>query len=285
VKTKRPKVKPVLVSGKAPLAQELARRLKVARTACGLSQDEVGKHFGISSRSVSQWEVAKATPKADKIKGLAELYRVPMEWLWGEGEVPEGLPTIQRMSRKRGEELRNVFISHRRADWPALQNVARGLASQEDNRDPYTGLPIEPDDFSVPILRIIERVPPGTIKSLHEASIVSKMRLLPGLFKEWNVNPEDVIFIRINEDTNEPVIRRGAYLVVDSSIRDIRGSRHFYIFNIDDQANLIRRATPENSRGKLGFLLSAGNDAVAPMIVDHERLRILGRVVAVMNPL
>jgi hypothetical protein len=110
--------------------------------------------------------------------------------------------------------------------------------------------------------------------------------LLPQILEELRVAPERVVIIKIHEDTNEPDIRRNALIIIDTSANQIRGSRNYYIFNLYGQMNLIRRITPEHSRGKLGFLLQAGNDAVAPMLIEpSDKIQILGRVAGVLNPL
>jgi transcriptional regulator with XRE-family HTH domain len=257
------KVKAGLESPWSADPQELARRLKVARTACGLSQELVANEFGISSRSVSQWEMAKAMPKAEKMVKLAQLYGVPMEWLWGQGEIPQGLPEVQRVSRHR------IFISHSSKDQSLL---ARALRSAENDAP-----------LAIPV---IEKIPSGKITDLRDAATIRTTRMLPDIMADLQVEPENLVIIKVPEDTNEPEIRRGAYVLIDTSANDIRGSRNYYIFTLHGQMNLIRRISPEHSRGRLGYLLKAGNESVETMIVGtHGDIKVLGRVVGVLNPL
>jgi DNA-binding XRE family transcriptional regulator len=289
----RSKVKGSLVSPVGTDANELARRLKVARTARGLSQDDVAREFAINARSVSQWEMAKAMPKAAKIARLAELYGVPAEWLWGKGEIPKDLPNVQRVSRKLRDALvhgkittgvsPSVFVSHRRnMEWDL---VKRRLGTFRDAlyRDEFSGLPV---DDELPEIPVIDKIPPGNIASLHQVATMRTGRLLPQILTDLRVAPEHAVILKIHEDTNEPDIRRGALIVVDTAANEFRGSRNYYIFNLYGQLNLIRRVSPEHSRGKLGFLLAAGNDAVTTMLIEpSDNIQILGRVAGVLNPL
>ena len=50
---------------------ELARRIREARRNAHLSQDELGKHIGVSDKSVSAYEQGRSTPPIDKLKKIA----------------------------------------------------------------------------------------------------------------------------------------------------------------------------------------------------------------------
>lgn len=69
----------------------LGKRIKAARERLRprVTQAEVGTHFGVSDKAVSQWELDTSIPEVDKIADLAELLKVPCVWLLkGTGEPP-----------------------------------------------------------------------------------------------------------------------------------------------------------------------------------------------------
>lgn len=67
------------------LQVEFGRRLRAARKATPLNQDQVGEALGLSSHSsVGQWERGVTLPSALHLFICAELYGVSLDWLvWG----------------------------------------------------------------------------------------------------------------------------------------------------------------------------------------------------------
>ncbi len=49
--------------------------LKAARVNSGLTQKEAAKAFGVSNKTVGDWEKGRSFPKADKIKLICEVYK------------------------------------------------------------------------------------------------------------------------------------------------------------------------------------------------------------------
>lgn len=59
----------------------LGERIKEARAAKGLTQEQVGKHFGISREAVQQWETGDTAPKGGRLQSLAKLLERDVNWL------------------------------------------------------------------------------------------------------------------------------------------------------------------------------------------------------------
>ena len=62
------------------------------RTGKGMSQDELAEKLFVTRQAVSRWESGDTTPSVDKLKALAKLYGVSLDWLFGDtadGEPPE----------------------------------------------------------------------------------------------------------------------------------------------------------------------------------------------------
>lgn len=70
----------------------LREKLIVSRNKAGLSQMELAERLGVSRQAVSRWESGDTTPSVDKLKTLARIYGVSLDWLLGDtadGEPPE----------------------------------------------------------------------------------------------------------------------------------------------------------------------------------------------------
>lgn len=70
----------------------LCEKLTQARKAAGLTQADVAAKLNVSRQAVSRWESGDTTPSVDKLKTLARIYGVSLDWLFGDtadGEPPE----------------------------------------------------------------------------------------------------------------------------------------------------------------------------------------------------
>lgn len=70
----------------------LREKLIVSRNKAGLSQMELANQLGVSRQAVSRWESGDTTPTMDKLKTLAKLYGVSLDWLCSDAagrELPE----------------------------------------------------------------------------------------------------------------------------------------------------------------------------------------------------
>ena len=59
----------------------LREKLIVLRDRAGLSQMELADRLGVSRQAVSRWESGDTTPTMDKLKTLARIYGVSLDWL------------------------------------------------------------------------------------------------------------------------------------------------------------------------------------------------------------
>lgn len=70
----------------------LREKLIVSRNKAGLSQMELAYRLGVSRQAVSRWESGDTTPTMDKLKTLAKIYGVSLDWLCSDAagrELPE----------------------------------------------------------------------------------------------------------------------------------------------------------------------------------------------------
>ena len=70
----------------------LREKLIVSRNKAGLSQMELADRLDVSGQAVSRWESGDTTPSVDKLKTLARIYGVSLDWLCSDTadrELPE----------------------------------------------------------------------------------------------------------------------------------------------------------------------------------------------------
>ena len=91
----------------------LREKLIVSRNKAGLSQMELAERLGVSRQAVSRWESGDTTPTMDKLKSLAKIYGVSLDWLCSdaadreppeaakpEADRPRTMPPRERKVRK-----------------------------------------------------------------------------------------------------------------------------------------------------------------------------------------
>ncbi|CDZ43070.1 Phage-related repressor protein C [Neorhizobium galegae bv. officinalis] len=86
--------------------ETLGSRLRYARTAKGLSQDEVAEQLGINRVNVSTWESDATRPDIRRLPDIAKIYGVTEAWLLS----AQGEPPIKVERRKRGRATKQVDI-------------------------------------------------------------------------------------------------------------------------------------------------------------------------------
>ena len=87
----------------------LREKLIVSRNKAGLSQMELANQLGVSRQAVSRWESGDTTPSVDKLKTLARIYGVSLDWLCSDtadGEPPEAAKPETRTRPPRERKVR-----------------------------------------------------------------------------------------------------------------------------------------------------------------------------------
>lgn len=95
----------------------LCEKLTQARKAAGLTQADVAAKLNVSRQAVSRWESGDTTPTMDKLKTLAKLYGVSLDWLCSDAagrELPEAAkpeadrPPDDAPAGKEGEKKQKI---------------------------------------------------------------------------------------------------------------------------------------------------------------------------------
>lgn len=68
----------------------LREKLNVLRDKAGISQMSLAHQLDVSRQAVSRWESGDTTPSMDKLKALAKIYGVSLDWLCSDSDMAEG---------------------------------------------------------------------------------------------------------------------------------------------------------------------------------------------------
>lgn len=80
---------------------DLGESLYQARKKCGLSQEEVAAHLGVSRQTISKWETDETLPDIRQSKKLANLYHLTLDELI---DYDEDIKEIEKVIEKTSEE-------------------------------------------------------------------------------------------------------------------------------------------------------------------------------------
>ena len=83
----------------------LGERISIKRKESGLSQEKLGELFNVSRQTVYKWEADLAVPELDKLKGMAELFGVSLDYLINGKEEKKQLKT------ETNPKIRKLFIT------------------------------------------------------------------------------------------------------------------------------------------------------------------------------
>ena len=67
----------------------LNERIYYCRKKTGLSQEALAEQLGVSRQSISKWENGDAVPEIGKLRLLAKVFGVTIDWLLSEDELEE----------------------------------------------------------------------------------------------------------------------------------------------------------------------------------------------------
>ena len=68
----------------------LREKLIVLRDKAGISQMSLAHQLGVSRQAVSRWESGDTMPSMDKLKAMAKIYDVSLDWLCSDADEMEG---------------------------------------------------------------------------------------------------------------------------------------------------------------------------------------------------
>ena len=75
-------------------SEMIGKRIKKARQAKGLSQEQLGEKLGVSFQAVSTWETGKFIPDSDHLSALSRILDISLDALFAEEEHPWELKPV-----------------------------------------------------------------------------------------------------------------------------------------------------------------------------------------------
>jgi transcriptional regulator with XRE-family HTH domain len=174
------------------MESEIGKRIKQLREKKNFTQEELGKEFGISDKSVSFWET-KGVRNKKLLQRIADYFGIPLEYL---RDGAENNNTVQK-----GENHTSFGESNAGSNNYRLESVN---FNNTQNENTYTGRIREPrpeDYTSVPFIPVTAR-----------ASFIDRFPDMDyqemGTFPVYNLDPElkrkGAIVIEVNGDSMEP---------------------------------------------------------------------------------
>ena len=94
----------------------LREKLIVLRDKAGISQMTLAHQLGVSRQAVSLWESGDATPSIDKLKALAKIYDVSLDWLCSDADEMEGRdkqPTKKQEATEINEDKQQSAVQNK----------------------------------------------------------------------------------------------------------------------------------------------------------------------------
>ena len=107
----------------------MGQRIAVARNHAGLTQEQLGAKFGITSQAVSGWERDDSRPEIHHLLPLARTLKVSVEWLLDDLSPPES-PNGEREIGDLVWLIRKLPDAYK----PAAIDFVRRLASDPEVR-------------------------------------------------------------------------------------------------------------------------------------------------------
>jgi len=115
--------------GKVDRREIIARRLKEAREALGLTQDKAAEAAGCSAMTIWRYENGDRQPSLLIVRGLAVIYQCEYEWLMGEEDSPH---LVRSIAENRGAYTTGVGLSQGTDDyWRAMSVLVRDVPEEK----------------------------------------------------------------------------------------------------------------------------------------------------------
>lgn len=114
---------------------QIGARLRLARHAAGMSQQQLADVIGSHVMVVSSWERDKSTPSADSLDALAGALGVSVDYLLGRTNDPAGVIMESDLS----DAERRILALIRRRDVPALLRVVTDIAEDTQEQGIVSG--------------------------------------------------------------------------------------------------------------------------------------------------
>ena len=94
----------------------LREKLIVLRDKAGITQMALAHQLGVSRQAVTRWESGDTAPSMDKLKALAKIYDVSLDWLCSDADELEGQdkqPAKKQEVTERNEDKQQRAVTNK----------------------------------------------------------------------------------------------------------------------------------------------------------------------------
>jgi SOS-response transcriptional repressor LexA len=229
------------------------QRLRAARKALGLSQQELADTVKVNASAISQMETNRIKPSLDTLNLLAKNYKVNLHWLLtGKGQMfEETISTEKYKTNHRLEQLKNLLTQE-------LNSITK--AKQDYTQSDVVDLPVKGE--------IAAGLPVESFE--NEIDVVTVRRtMIQGALDEF-------ICLRVNGKSMEPEIRHNDLILIKQSREWDKLAGKICAVRIDGSITLKQLVLdPAN---QLIVLVSLNNE-YQPLIIrpeEHQDINLIG---------
>ena len=167
-------------------AKEIGKRIRQLREDAGMSQAELGNRLKVSQTRISRYEAGHATPPLKQLIKLANIFRVPLDYLLFGAEPPP--PYAPELKVYMVERWREVFESL-------------------DYIDNFVPLPLLADSAAA-----------GPPRKINPEDIEG----FALIHSSWCSNPENFTVVRVKGTSMYPLLEEGSLVAINHARRDPR---------------------------------------------------------------
>lgn len=168
-------------------------RIKIRRKELGITQKEIAKAVGVTTSSVTQWELGMTAPKGANLQGLSKVLQCTPDWLLYGKEPPK-------------PESNATFIG--------------GIKEWDENT------PLPDDEVEIPFYKEVE-LSAGNGRYVIQEHPTYKLRFSKVTLKKNNVDPASASCVKVEGNSMEPVLPDGATVGVDTSKTTVRDGKMY----------------------------------------------------------
>ena len=219
-------------------------RLKEARLAKGLTQEQVADMAGLSRSSIARYEGGSGRPLDVSLNMLATIYGKPVEWFYDEEEEPQAhvehldaeAPDSPATAGSLGgilslDQVRQEFS----ARFDRLETYIRAQAPVQaigESRTDYDPSNYEPSDRSpVRLLEVASAA--GVGAEVYDETPIGLLWFRNDWLQSHSIDPEQSNIIRVRGASMEPTLPDGCSILVDRKRREPQDGRIYVMRTMD----------------------------------------------------
>ena len=236
-------------------------RLKEARLAKGLTQEQVADMAGLSRSSIARYEGGSGRPLDVSLNMLASLYGKRVEWFFGEEDEPQGdsgrvnAPESAAQSEPDASDVIGSLSQVRQefgARFDRLETYIRAQAPVQaiaESRTDYDPSNYEPSDRNPVRLSEVASAA-GVGAEVYDETPIGLLWFRNDWLQSHSIDPERSNIISVRGASMEPTLLDGCSILVDRKRREPHEDR-IYVMRTEEGLVVKRLGLDEEDRWEL----------------------------------